>query len=85
MRVLRVEMTPNPNARKFVLSQGFGGERVSFFDASAARGHVLGEALFAVEGVACVMLLGDFATITKTPGAKWEPVVAGVKRVLEGK
>lgn len=85
MRVIEVQVTPNPNARKFVLSETVSSSPVSFFNAAAAVGHAMGEKLFAVDGVASVLLLGDFVTVNKTAEAKWPEVIRGVKKVLEEK
>lgn len=83
MKVVEILTTPNPNARKFVLSGVLSAERVSFFSEADARGHALGERLFAVAGVASVLVLGDFVTVNKTATARWPEVVAGVKKALE--
>lgn len=83
MKVIDVQVTPNPNARKFVLSAVVSAQPASFFDAASAAGHELATKLFAVEGVASVLLLGDFVTVNKTPEAKWPEVIKGVRRVME--
>jgi hypothetical protein len=77
-------MTPNPNAKKFVLDAPIAeGDRGSFFNAAQAAGNKLASELFAVHGVAGVMWLNDFVTITKTSEAGWASVTAGVKRVIK--
>lgn len=85
MKVVEVQVTPNPNARKFVMSGKVSEGSESFFNAEAARGHTLAEKLFGIKGVASVLILGDFVTVNKTPDSKWPEVVGAVKKVLEGK
>ena len=36
------------------------------------------EAVFAVEGVASIFGVNDFVTVTRQPGAEWDPIVAAV-------
>lgn len=83
LKVIDVQPTPNPNAMKFVLDAPITPTAVSFFNAAAAKGHGLGERLFAIEGVASVLLLGDFVTVNKASEAKWGPMMAAVKKVLQ--
>lgn len=81
-KVLEIQPTPNPNAMKFVLDRAISDRPESFFNAASAAGHPLALRLFAIDGVASVLLLGDFVTINKTPGSKWPAVSAGVKKAL---
>lgn len=81
-KVTEVQPTPNPNAAKFVLDRPIVEQPTSFFNASAAKGHPLAEALFAIPGVSSLLLLGDFVTVNKTPDARWDEVAARVKAVL---
>lgn len=84
MQVIAVDMTPNPNAKKFVLDQPVAeGQRGSFFNAAQAAGTPLAEALFTIEGVAGVMWLNDFLTITKRPEANWTKITAAVKKTVK--
>lgn len=81
-RVLEVQPTPNPNALKFVLDRPISQQPLSYFNASAASGHPLATRLFEVPGVSSLLLLGDFVTVNKTPGAPWAPITKQVKKVL---
>lgn len=84
MNVVTVEITPNPNAKKFILDQPIAnGERGSFFNAAQAGENPLAEALFAIEGIAGVMWLGDFLTVTKTSEASWAKITPAVKKLLK--
>ena len=62
-RVLRVESTPNPAARKWVLSSRFWEGSRSFMAPEDASGDELGSALMGIEGVRCVLLCSDWVTV----------------------
>ncbi len=85
MRVIEFDETPNPDAVKCVLDTPLGGGRRSYFTRVQAEeaDDALALALFDVEGVRLVMLLGSFITIGKEPQTKWKPVRTGVARVIE--
>lgn len=75
--------TPNPNSLKFVLDRPVveaGSE--SYMNAEDAKGSPVASALFAIEGVAGVFMLGNFVTVTKAPEASWEDLVPQVEQVL---
>jgi hypothetical protein len=83
--VIRAERTPNPNAMKFtcpikVVPKG----SLSFANAEVAKGHPLGEALFALSGVRMVFAVSDFVTVTKEADADWDRLAPEVDRVLRG-
>jgi hypothetical protein len=80
--VQEIQPTPNPNAAKFVLDKKVVEQPMSFFNAASADGHPLALELFAIKGVASLLLLGDFITVNKTPDAKWEQITPRVKDVL---
>ncbi len=80
--VVEVQQTPNPNAKKFILSGLISDQPMSFLEAKAAGGHPLAAQLFAIQGVSSVLLLRDFITIGKFPEANWTEVTSKVKKVL---
>jgi hypothetical protein len=80
--VAEIQPTPNPNALKFVLDRPVTDQPVSFFDADAAQGHPLAARLFAVPGVASLLLLGDFVTVNKRPEASWTTIKRDVRTAL---
>lgn len=85
LKVVRTESTPNPNATKYVLSERRFDPPVSCFNAQAADSHPLAAALFAIDGVASVLLLGDFVTVNRRPdGPAWKVLTPKVKKVLAG-
>jgi hypothetical protein len=46
---------------------------------SAAAGNAFAEAVFACDGVVSVFGTADFVTVSRAPGADWEPIVAAVQ------
>lgn len=81
---IEVQGTPNPNAAKFVLDRSLlGDEGRTYFDASAAEGHVLAERLFAVEGVRALFMVDNFITVTKTDDAAWDDLVEPIRTAME--
>ncbi len=69
--------TPNPNAMKFTLDKKLPAT-MNFGSAEAAQGNAFAEAVFAVDGVVQVFGVNDFVTVTRRPGADWDPIVEAV-------
>jgi hypothetical protein len=82
-KVLDIQPTPNPNAAKFILDSPISNQPTSFFNADQAKDHPLATALFAIPGVASILLLGDFVTINKRPESKWSAITPKVQNVLQ--
>ena len=72
--------SPNPNALRFALDTTLA-DTMSFADAGEAEaaGDPFGAAVFACEGVASIFGVNDFVTITRKPGAEWDPIVEAVQ------
>ena len=81
--VIEIQSTPNPNARKFILSGIIAPQPLSFLNSEAAQKHPVAQQLFFIKGVTSVLLLGDFVTVNKEPGAKWPSIVKRVQKLLE--
>jgi hypothetical protein len=81
---MEVQPTPNPNAMKFMLDRPISEGSVSFLKAEQAEDHPIAKALFAIPGVASLLLLGDFLTVNKDPKASWPQVKRKVQQVLAG-
>lgn len=82
--MVNYQPTPNPNSMKFVLDRTVvdsGSE--SYMNAEAAKKSPLASALFALEGVTAVFMLGNFVTVTKAPDADWGALVPRVTEVIE--
>jgi hypothetical protein len=82
MKILTIEETPNPNARKFIVDEP-AKQELSFFNAESAKGYELAEKLFAISGVTTLLFLNNFITVNKSSAAKWADVIKAVRVVLE--
>jgi hypothetical protein len=69
--------TPNPDALKFTLDVALGA-MINVADASAAD-TPFAQAVFAAPGVSNLFGVNDFVTVTRQPGADWEPIIAAVQ------
>lgn len=74
--------TPNPNALKFTLDVVLP-DTINVTNAADAAAVPFAEAIFAVGGVTAVFGVNDFVTVSREPGADWEPIVAAVKSAAE--
>jgi hypothetical protein len=73
--------TPNPDALKFTLDVRLPGMiNLSPDDdaATAFEREVLG-----APGVANLFGVNDFVTVTRVPGADWEPIITAVRHAAE--
>ena len=82
-KVIDIQPTPNPNAAKFILDGEISAQPTSFFNADQAKDHPIACKLFAINGVASVLLLGDFVTVNKRPEIKWSALTDKVQSVLQ--
>jgi len=81
--VKEIQPTPNPNAAKFVLDQAISDQPVSFLSPQQGANHPIASELFSVKGVTSVLILSDFITINKTPGANWNSITPQIKEILQ--
>ncbi len=58
------------------------GRPRSYRSPEEALNDPLARAIFAVPGIAGVLILQDFITITRTPGASWAPIKRAVEAAL---
>jgi hypothetical protein len=70
--------SPNPNALRFQLDTTLA-DTLSFNGAGEAAGNPFAEAVFAAPGVASIFGVNDFVTVTRQPGAAWDPIVEAVQ------
>jgi scaffold Nfu/NifU family protein len=77
MARVRPSTTPNPNAMKFTLDVTLA-DRI---DTTRGEGTdtPFARAVVAVDGVASVFGVNDFVTVTREPGADWDPIVCAVE------
>lgn len=81
-KVTETQPTPNPNALKYIVDTPISPQPASFFNAEAGKDHPIASRLFAIKGVTSVLLLNDFVTVNKAPGATWKEITPAVKKVL---
>jgi hypothetical protein len=81
-KVTEVQPTPNPNAVKFVLDRVIGDPPMSFLNAASGAEHPIASKLFAIPGIAGLLMLGDFITVNKQPDARWAEITKQVEQAL---
>ena len=69
--------TPNPDATKFTLDTKLPA-MFNATNAQQAAAIPFAADVFAVGGVASVFGVNDFVTVTRQPGADWDPIIAAV-------
>jgi hypothetical protein len=69
--------TPNPDAMKFTLDVKLT-EMMNVTSAGEASSE-FARAVFAAPGVVNLFGVNDFVTVTREPGADWDPIVAAVQ------
>jgi hypothetical protein len=93
---IQIRPTPNPNARKFVLSRvrfttSRNFTRGNFTEGNFTEGNFTGGStvdeplaaqLLTLPGVYNVLLAQDFVTVNKTPETAWPPLEAAVVELL---
>jgi hypothetical protein len=73
--------TPNPDAMKFTLDTKLP-ETINVRRAADAPPGSFIERIFEAGGVASLFGVNDFVTVTREPGAPWEPIVAAVQEAV---
>ena len=81
--VVRVEGTPNPNSLKFSTNRVlWEGRAQTFSSPEQAFAQPLARRLLGIAGVKNVFFLRDFVTVSREPGADWQPIAAEVETAL---
>ncbi|MDY6923123.1 MAG: NifU family protein [Pseudomonadota bacterium] len=76
---IQTEVTPNPNALKFLPGREVSAEPREFLTIDQAAGSPLAEALFQLEGVAGVFFGSDYVSVTRDPaGLDWAQMKAPI-------
>lgn len=76
MATVTPSATPNPNALKFTLDTTLPA-MINVANADEAS-TPFERAVFAAPGVANLFGVNDFVTVTRTPGADWDPIIEAV-------
>ena len=71
--------SPNPNALRFALDTTVDGT-INAKSAAEAAGNPFAEAVFAAGGVVGIFAVNDFVTVTRQPGADWDPIIDAVQQ-----
>ena len=79
MATANPEPSPNPNALRFQLDVTLPAT-LSFNSAAEAEADPFASRVFAAPGVAAIFGVNDFVTVTRTPGAEWDPIVTAVQQ-----
>jgi hypothetical protein len=74
--------TPNPDATKFTLDTTLPA-MFNATNAEQAAAIPFAADVFAAGGVASVFGVNDFVTVTRQPGADWEPIIVAVRTAAE--
>jgi hypothetical protein len=80
---IEARQTPNPNARKFVLSGMHFGASANYALGETVD-HPLAAQLLTLAGVYNVLLAQDFVTVNKRADVEWPPLQAAVEEILAG-
>ncbi len=84
MASIRISGTPNPNSLKFSRAGGFAdGNMIVARSVEEAASHPLAHKLFALEGIVDILLLADFATITKSADSTWDSLLPQIEATLQ--
>ena len=78
MAIATPSSTPNPDATKYTLDVTFD-EMVTFSSPTEAASNPFAAAVFTAPGVASLFATANFCTVTRSPGADWEPITAAVQ------
>jgi hypothetical protein len=79
MATAEPQPSPNPNALRFQLDITLSST-LSCSSAAEAAGDPFCAAVFEAPGVASIFGVNDFVTVTRQPGAAWEPIVEAVQQ-----
>ncbi|MFZ3159051.1 MAG: NifU family protein [Rhodoferax sp.] len=75
-KIVDIDETPNPNARKFLLREPLTwGMAHSYENAEQAQGDALASALFAIPHVSNVFYIDSWLTVTQDGQADWEQLL----------
>lgn len=80
----KIEDTPNPNAKKFVLKEPLTfGITYSFEDAQQAQDDALATELFRIGHITSVLYVDNWLTVTQDGGSSWGDLTRKVTAQIE--
>jgi len=84
LKILDVDLTPNPQALKFILSENLlNTETRSFNSKENAAKDPLAKLIFELEGVVSVFYMDKFITLEKQPSASWSKIQKPFTEIIE--
>lgn len=78
--------TPNPNSLMILRSDGgrfLESGLQSYSNIAQAAADPLAIQIFNVPGVAGLLVMPDFITVTRTPGTPWDALLPQIEAILE--
>lgn len=82
--IVKIENTPNPNAKKFILKEPLTfGITCSFDDAEQAKDDPLVTALFYIAHITSVFYVDNWLTVTQDGGVNWAELERNVAEQIE--
>jgi hypothetical protein len=81
MATAAVSSTPNPDAMKFSLDVNLPA--MINLSSPTDAGTDFERQVLAVPGVANLFGVNDFVTVTRVPGADWEPIIEAVQQAVK--
>ncbi len=84
LKVLDVDLTPNPQALKFVLNEKLlNTETRSFKSEEEAENDSLAKQIFELDGVVSVFYMDKFVTIEKEPTISWDKIQKPFSEIIK--
>lgn len=84
LKILDVDLTPNPQALKFILSENLlNVETRSFNSKEKAAQDPLAKLIFDIEGVVSVFYMDKFVTIEKESSISWNKIQKPFTEIIE--
>ncbi|MCU7495482.1 MAG: NifU family protein [Ignavibacteria bacterium] len=85
LRVQDVDLTPNPQALKFILSEKLlKRETRHFKNKEEAQSDPLAKGIFEIEGVESVFYMDKFVTVEKNPSVDWGKIQMPFIKFVQG-
>lgn len=76
------EMTPNPQAMKFVTDIYLCENPIEYSSPEKAEGNILAKMLFSFPGIKNVFILSNFITLTKEGSQDWHELIGEIREAI---
>jgi len=82
-KIQDIDLTPNPNARKFILKEPItSGVAKSFENKEDASSDILASKMFEFEGITNVFIIDNWITITQDGSRNWDDLLVEVAQPI---